>query len=291
MIVSRDSGTLDVSGTDYSPARLARATLGRKNQSDKKMNTSKIRIVAFAIAPLLALAAGVAAPVTKPVVKDQPMPFRAGETLNYRVSWAAFSNAASVELSVPERRALFTWQTWHFRAVAHTLSPVATLFPVDDQFDSYTDSASLESRQFESHLQEFGKTTDEVQHLVPTGQQSKAPAPIVVVLPGTRDALGELYTLRSVQWEHVPELRINVYDGHDIFEMRAKRDAASEPVTVPAGAFTASRISISVFQHEKEVSAIHIGVWLANDPARTPVVIQATLPFGTLRGELIPAPK
>jgi hypothetical protein len=255
------------------------------------MNTRKIRILAFAVAPLLALAVGVAASVTKPVVKDQPMPFRTGETLNYRVSWAAFSNAASVQLSVPERRTLFDWQTWHFRAVAHTLSPVATLFPIDDQFDSYTDSASLESRQFESHLQEFGKTTDEVQHLVPTGQQSKAPGPSVIVLPGTRDALGELYTLRSVQWEHVPELRINVYDGHDIFEMRAKRDAASESITVPAGAFTASRISISVFQHEREVSAIHIAVWLANDPARTPVVIQAALPFGALRGELIPASK
>jgi Protein of unknown function (DUF3108) len=257
----------------------------------KVRKTRAVVRVAAALIAFLSVAASGVSPVTKPVVKDQPMPFRPGETLYYRVSWSAFSNAASVELSVPERRALFSWQTWHFRAVAQTLSPVATLFPVDDQFDSYTDSASLESRQFESHLHELGKTTDEVQHLVASGESSKIPGSSVIVLPGTRDALGELYSLRGVDWDHLPELRIPVYDGHDIYEMRARRDAAPESVTVPAGAFTASRVSISVFQHEKEVSAIHIAVWLANDPARTPVVIQATLPFGTLRGELTAAPK
>ncbi len=214
------------------------------------------------------------------------MPFRPGETLDYRVSWSAFTNAASVELTIPERRVLSSWQTWHFRAVAHTISPVATLFPVDDQFDSYTDAASLESRQFESHLRELGKTTDVVQQLIVQGEQTNTTGSNVIVQPGTRDALGELYTLRGVNWEAVPELRIPVYDGHNIYEMRAKRDSTPQPVTVPAGAFTASRISISVFQHETEVSAIHIAVWLANDAPRTPVVMQATLPFGTLRAEL-----
>lgn len=255
-----------------------------------QMSFRRIRVLFVFAAPLLAAAIAFAndhaRSVTKVVVKDQPMPFSAGEVLNYRVSWAAFTNAASVQLSVPERRSLFNWQTWHFRAIAHTLSPVSSLAPVDDQFDSYTDVASLESRQFESHLHELGKTSDQVQHLVPTGQQSKAPAPTVIVQPGTRDALGQLYTLRGVQWDRVPELRIPVYDGRDVYEMRARRDADAEPVTVPAGAFTASRISIGVFQRDKEISAIHIAVWLANDAARTPVVIQATLPFGTLRGEL-----
>jgi hypothetical protein len=251
------------------------------------MNYRGIRILAFIALPALGLISAAAAGVAK----DQPMPFRPGETLDYRVSWSAFTSAASVELSIPERRALSTWQTWHFRAVAHTLSPVATLFPVDDQFDSYTDSASLESRQFESHLHELGKTTDVVQHIVVQGQQTNPLGSSVIVQPGTRDALGELYSLRGVNWDNVPELRIPVYDGRDIYEMRAKRDSAPQPLTVPAGAFSASRISIGVFQHEKEVPSIHIAIWLASDAAHTPVVIQATLPFGTLRAELTAAPK
>ena len=243
-----------------------------------------IWIIVAALAPLLALFSAAA-------VKEQPVPFRAGETLNYRVTWAAFATAASVQLSVTERRVLFGWQTWHFRAVAQTLSPVSTLFPIDDQFDSYTDAESLECRQFETHLNELGKISDQVQHLVATGQKSRAPGASVIVLPGTRDALGALYSLRAADWQRTPELDAPVYDGKDIFDMRAHREGAGEAVTVPAGNFTASRISVRVFQHEKEMTAIHIAVWLATDAAHTPVVLQATLPFGTLRAELIPVPQ
>ncbi len=249
------------------------------------MNTRLLAtsIVVAVLAPLLTIYSSAAA-------KEQLMPFRVGETLNYRVSWSAFSAAASVQLTVVERRVLFGWQTWHFRAVAQTLSPVSTLFPIEDQFDSYTDAESLECRQFETHLNELGKISDQVLHLVATGQKSRAPGASVIVMPGTRDALGALYALRAVDWQRTPELNASVYDGKDIFEMRARRDSSGEAVAVPGGNFTASRISIKVFQHEKEMTAIQIAVWLATDAAHTPVVLQATLPFGTLRAELIPAP-
>lgn len=223
--------------------------------------------------------------------KEQSMPFHAGETLNYRVAWAAFSNAASVELSVPERRNLYGFQTWHFRAVAHTIRPVRTLFALDDQFDSYTDAATLESRQFELHLDEMGKISDDVQNLSSSGQPSHSPGPLVIVSPGTRDALGTLYALRSQDWQHAPDFRASVYDGHNLYDMRAHCEVLSEPVKVAAGSFAAARIAVHVFQYGKELSTIRFEIWIANDPARTPVVIEANLPFGNIRGELLSAPK
>ena len=232
---------------------------------------------------------------TKPKVsassapKEQPMPFRTGETLNYRVSWSAFSDAATLQLSAPERRDLFGWQAWHFRGQAHTLSPVRTLFTIDDQMDSYTDAFTLESRQFETHLNEMGKSKNEVDHLTASGQLSRAPAPIVIVLPGTRDPLGALYTLRSVDWQRTPDFRAPVFDGHNLLEIHAARDGASESVKVPAGAYSASRISIHVFQNQKEISDLHLTMWIASDSARTPVVMEADLPFGAIRAELISA--
>jgi len=253
-------------------------------QTKMRTRSLSIAIVVAGFAPLLTIYSSAA-------LKEQPMPFRVGESLNYRVSWSAFSAAASVQLSVVERRALFGWQTWHFRAVAQTLSPVSTLFPIEDQFDSYTDTESLECRQFETHLNELGKISDQVLHLVATGQKSRAPGASVVVMPGTRDALGALYALRAVDWQRTPELNATVYDGKDIFDMRAQRDSPGEAVTVPAGNFTASRISIRVFQHDKEVTAIHIAVSLATDAAHTPVVMKAELPFGSLRVEMIFASK
>jgi len=228
-------------------------------------------------------------PKPDPPAKPLAMPFRAGETLRYRVDWAAFSSAASVELAVPEQRDLFGYTTWHFRALAHTLSPVRSLFPVDDQFDSYTDASTLESRQYETHLDEMGKTREQVFHFLPSGQAPRAPGPSVVVLPGTLDPLGTLYALRRIDWDRTPEFRSSVYDGRDIYDVRAMRETPNDKVKVAAGSFSASRVSIALFQHDKEITAVRFTVWFANDAARAPVAMQAQLPFGSVRAELIPS--
>jgi hypothetical protein len=219
-------------------------------------------------------------------MKPAAMPFRAGETLNYRLSWSAFSNAASVQLTVPEKRDLFGYSTWHFRAQAHTVSPVRSLFLVDDQFDSYADQSTLEARQYETHLNELGKIQDQIFHFTAPGQASRAPGPGIVVVAGTRDPLGTLYELRHVDWEHTPEFEGTVYDGRDLYEFTAKRETAADSVTAAAGAFSTSRVSIDLFQHQKPVPGIHLVVWIANDAAHTPVLLQAQLPFGNVRAEL-----
>jgi hypothetical protein len=196
-----------------------------------------------------------------------------------------------VELAVPERRDFYGWQTWHFRASAHTASPVRTLFAIDDQFDSYTDTTSLESRQYETHLNEMGRKIDQPWKFIPEGQTPRAPGAAVIVLPGTRDPLGALYSLRAVDWQRTPEVRTAIYDGHNLYEMRAKIEASDEAVTVPAGSFSAARIAIRVFQGEKEVPGVSFAVLLTRDAAHTPVVMKAELPFGSLRVEMISAAK
>lgn len=222
-------------------------------------------------------------------MKPVAMPFRAGEALNYRVSWSAFSNAASVQLTVPEQRDLFGYSTWHFRALAHTLNPVRELFSVDDQFDSYADQATLESRQYETHLNELGKIQDQVFHFTAPGEAPRGPGPSIVVMAGTRDPLGTLYELRHVDWEHTPEFRGTVYDGHDLYELTAKREATNDSVAIAAGTFATSRIAIDLFQHQKQVVGVHIVIWIANDAARTPALMQAQFPFGNLRAEFTSA--
>jgi hypothetical protein len=227
------------------------------------------------------------APVKRPA--DAPMPFQVGETLNYRVAWTAFSEAADATLTVAERRDLFGWGTWHFRISTHTVGSVRSLFEIDDQFDSYTDAITLESRQYEAYLNELGRKKDQVVRLLPTGETSQAPGPTVVVLPGTRDPLGAFYALRGVDWKATPEVTTPVYDGHDVYQMHARLEAPTESVSVAAGTFPCSRVSIHIFQYDKEVSGIAATIWFANNPARTPVQIQAELPFGNVHVELNPS--
>lgn len=221
--------------------------------------------------------------------KPALLPLKIGEKLDYRVSWTSFSSAASVELKVAERRVLYGWDTWHLVAVAHTLSPVRSLFVVDDQFDSYADAATLESHQYEMHTRELGRQQDLIMRLVAQGLPPRGPAPAIIVLPGTRDPVGALYSLRMVDWQHTPEFRAPVYDGKQLYEMRAVLEAPHEQISVIAGTYAAVRIGIHLYEHAREVTGTHFELWMALDTARTPVKIEAEVPFGTLDAELTSA--
>lgn len=228
---------------------------------------------------------------SKEIAKESSVPFRVGEKLDYRVGWASFATAASLQVSVPERRQLFGWSTWHFRAALHTQSPVRSLFSIDDEFDSYTDALVLDTRRYETYQNELGRKEDHVADFLTSGQKPWGPGPDVIVLPGTTDPVGALYALRAVDWLRTPEFHLPVYDGHDVYRLSAKLDSKSDTVSVAAGTFSASRVDVKLSPSSRQTADILFQVWLANDAARTPVQFQARLPFGSIHAELLPAAK
>jgi hypothetical protein len=228
-------------------------------------------------------------PASAATGKDARVPFRVGETLNFTIAWASFSSAATVRLIVGERRDLAGTPDWHFQAFAHTENPLRAIFTVDDQFDSYTDTATLFSRQYEIYLSELGRKVDRIVRLQPQGEKAWSSLPAVLVPPGTRDPLGAFYELRTVDWQKNPEFVAPVYDGRDIYEMHAHLSAPADDVTVPAGRFSAERVAITAFQNRKPVSGLQVVVWIARDVKRTPVQIAADLPFASLHAVLTPA--
>lgn len=218
---------------------------------------------------------------------DEPRtPFRIGETLTYHVSWAGFSNAATAELSVPEHREILGWRTWHFRASAHTLSPLRAFMTVDDQLDSYADVKTFESRQYETHLREMGSIENQILHPASVAQPRRAAIPVIAVLPGTLDPLGTLFELRTVDWRQTSEFRAPVFDGEDLLEIRARLEVLNESLAVDAGNFSATRISIHLYKKGTEATRESFSLWLDGDPSRTPVLLQAELPMGSVRVEL-----
>jgi hypothetical protein len=222
---------------------------------------------------------------------EMPMPFRIGETLNYDVAWAAFSSAATVQLCVTEHREILGSRTWHFRASAHTLSPLRTLLPMDDQIDSYTDASTFESRQYETYFFEMGKKDNQILRFVVPGQSKRTSAPAVVVSPGTLDPLGALYMLRHVDWQRTPEFRAPVFDGGDLVEMRAHLEVANEIVAVKAGNFSVACIAVHGYLRGEELKQESLSICFANDAARTPILLEAEIPLGSVRVELSSTPR
>jgi len=228
-------------------------------------------------------------PAVPAAPQPAPVPFHYGETLDYRVAWATFSTAATIRIATIEQRDLYGWSSWHFRAVANTVKPVRTLFAIDDEFDSYTDAANFSGHQYEMYLDELGRKETNLMEFTPQGSVPRGNVASVIVPPDTRDPIGLLYSLRAADWDHARELRAEVFDGRNLYEVHATRESAEESVTVAAGKYSTSRIAIQVFAHGKEVAGTQFQVWLAHDAAHTPVSMRAEIPFGTFHVELTSA--
>jgi uncharacterized protein DUF3108 len=253
-------------------AALAFASAGYTQQSKKNKSKGKTKPVA---------AASVAAPV----------PFQSGENLEYRVLFSKYAvNAAKIQTTVVEQRNFFGRSAWHFRAVAHTMDTTRALFAIDDQFDSYTSAANLFSLQYEMYLHEQGKAQTNLYRM--TGDNDPAPPDVtaVRVAPGTRDAISFLYNLRAADWQKTPELKIPVFDGRKLYDVIAKVDTPQGNVIIPAGNLPAFRVALRVFDHGKEMTDTRFWLWMTKDAAHTPVLVEAEIPFGTARIELLHLP-
>lgn len=229
-----------------------------------------------------------ATPVAPPAA---PVPFRSGEVLQYRVLFSKYAvNAARIETNIIEQRNFYGRSAWHFRATAHTTDTMRMLFPIDDQFDSYTAAANLFSLQYEMYLHEQGKAQTNLYRMSSDGEPAPADATAVRVAPGTRDAISFLYNLRAADWQHTPELRAPVFDGHHLYDVVARIDTPQGTAAVPAGNFAAFRVALHVFDHGKEMTDTRLWLWITKDPAHTPVLVEAEIPFGTARIELLHYP-
>jgi len=216
---------------------------------------------------------------------------RTGETFQYAANVTKLnSTIANLKIVVAERRNFAGKSAWHLQAFAHTENPYRMVFELDDQFDSYSDVANLIGLQYEMHLSERGQKMDSVQRMVPFANDPAPPDAVAArVLPGTRDPLGMLQYLRGVDWSKTPEVRSPVYDGRALHDVRATLAGKNEQVKVPAGTFTTSKIEIRVFDNGSEVKDSHFFLYLTNDSARMPVLMEAVLPVATARVELTKA--
>ena len=226
---------------------------------------------------------------TSPPV-DSVLPLRTGEVLEYTANVSQVSNVANLKLQVAGRGSFLGKSAWHLQAVVHTENPLRMVFELDDQFDSYSDAGTLTSMQYEMRLSERGQKVESIQRMTASGNEPAPPnATAARVLPGTRDPLGMMQYLRNVDWAKTPEVRSPVYDGHKLYDARAMLTGTSANVLVPAGSYTASKISIRVFDKGVEMKDASFTLYLANNEARTPVLLEAILPFATASVELVKA--
>jgi hypothetical protein len=217
-------------------------------------------------------------------------PLTIGEKLTYHVSWSGIPAAGRLELEVMGGGLFFGRESYQLRTRVQTLREAWALFgEIDTQYTSYIDRQSgLPHRLVKSIRQ--GRIGDELTIVDqssgiarPSGTARTEP---LAIPAETFDPASLLTALRRQPILAAPE-KSRLF--HVIFEGRLieldVETVGRRTISTQAGSFRATGLRLS----PRRLNRYGATLWLSDDEERTPVLINAVMPLGELRAELIAA--
>ncbi len=229
----------------------------------------------------------------QPCPGGEPLPFRPGEKLRYKVSWTGIPVADAVLEILPMEK-VGGADAWHFVMTVKTLPVVDAVYPVSDRMDSYADAGLTHALQYRER-RETRRVKDvsvkfdwraKTAHYTRPGRRLRKPVPL---LDGAFDPLSIFYYFRTRKLQEGEIIERPVSDGKKCVPGRA---AVRGLQTVTAGGrqYEAWLVEPELGQiggvFEKSPGA-KLQICVTADARRLPVLVKSEVAVGSFTAELV----
>jgi hypothetical protein len=239
------------------------------------------------LAGLAALAVSPSAVAQRAVPRSEAaVPFKAGETLTYDVSWSSVLVAGTATATVVEKKPSSNSTAYYIVAEGRPLPMLARLYKLYYKMDTLVDSFTLLSQRGSLYSEEgadhqlastrFDRTARRAFYERQQQTTAKADFPVPA---NTQDGLAILYTLRTRALMAGEEFTTPVADRGALYAVKVDVGAPGQ-VKVPLGEFAAWNLKAGITDARGQPVWKNIVVWISNDVRRLPVKMQAELPVG-----------
>lgn len=228
-----------------------------------------------------------AVPAPAPKV-ERPVPFTAGETLSYDVSWSmAFVTAGTATLRVVDKHASYGSMAYYILGEGKPTPMLAKLYSLYYKADSLLDVYSLTSQRGSVYSDENGRKRMKSLRFNPDGktalfemQTSTTMRKDVSVPARAQDALSALFALRAMTLTSGMTLRMPVCISDAVYYMSATV-GTREDVKTGIGTQPALRINPVMTDAAGKPVGRKLSLWLSDDAKRIPLRLQADLAVGS----------
>jgi hypothetical protein len=220
--------------------------------------------------------------------REQVVPFKAGETLTYDISWSSFMTAGTATVSVREKRSSYGSTAYYIVAEGRPTPFVSRLYPVYYKADTLMDVYSLLSQRGSIYSDEAGdkrtQTTlfDQNARTAKYEVQTRTFVRKNMRVPSkTQDPLAAVYALRALPLKEGARLSMPIADDGEVLNLElAVGDR--EAVQTGLGSVTGWRIVPTIYDStgQRETKR-DLALWISADDRRLPLKMQAALPVGT----------
>jgi hypothetical protein len=236
-----------------------------------------------------------AKPKAAPPVKPAPaprvelaVPFRAGETLSYDVSWStAYMTAGTATLSVRDKRASYGSTAYYIVGEARPTPGLAKLYSLYYKADTLLDTYTLLPQRGSVYSDENGRKRmktlrfDQDARTAQFEMQTKTLMQKDLTVPlGVQDALSVLYVLRAMTLKPGARVSMPVCLSDVVYQVTATV-GSREDVKTGLGTRAAYRITPVVTDAAGRPAGRGMSLWLSDDAQRLPLRLQTDLAVGS----------
>jgi hypothetical protein len=221
-----------------------------------------------------------------PARREAAVPFRAGETLTYDVSWSSYLVAGTAMTTVHGTQASGGSDAYYIVAEGRPIPILARLYNLSYKMDTLLDTATLLSHRGTLQTEEGGDRRVATTRLDQATRRAffELQADTTVqtsfaVPPRTHDGLSALFALRARALRAGERFTLPVTDGGSLYTIGVSV-GPPERISVEAGDFDAARLGVTIRDEQGQDVWQDIAVWMTTGARRLPVKLQAKLPFG-----------
>jgi hypothetical protein len=218
---------------------------------------------------------------------ERTVPFKVGETLTYDVSWSSYLTAGTAVTTVKEKKPSFNSTAYYIVAEGRPTPLLSKLYSLYYKMDTLVDSHTLLPQRGSVYSEEgkrhrFRTTTfDRKANKVLFEYQSDTTVKdSFATSPVTQDALSAIYVLRAVPFKTGDRMTMPVSDGGINYKGQFEIGAL-ERVKTGIGDVGAWRIRLTLYDDKNRAVGRNMMLWIADDPRRLPVKLQAELTVGS----------
>jgi len=217
--------------------------------------------------------------------KEKPVPFKAGETLDFDIGWSSFVTAGTAEIVVKEKKPSYGSTAYYIVAEGRPTPIVSKLYTLYYKADTLLDVFSLLPQRGSLYSEEGKRhrmkttTFDQDAKKATYEIESRTAAKKDLAVPGfTQDALSTIYVLRALALTQGDKFNIPVTDNGQIYKVQMQVGGV-EPVKTGMGTINGRKITPVISGPDKDTPH-GLALWISDDTRRLPLRMEAQLLVG-----------
>jgi Protein of unknown function (DUF3108) len=224
-----------------------------------------------------------------PTRVERQVPFEAGETLTFDISWSDYLTAATAIVTVKDKRPSFDSTAYYLVAEGQPVGLLAAIYSVYYKVDSLLDVYTLLPQRASVFSQEGGRRRMQVTRFNQAARRATYEMTTATVYKRelhltspAHDPLSALYILRTLPMRPGESTSLAVVNEGVLSNVKVTV-AGRETLETPLGRQAAWKLIPRVLDSQGRPAGDELAIWISDDSQRLPLRIDAKVDVGVFR--------